>query len=554
LQWAAFFSIAALTVAVSLIRVGMADVPTHLATGRLILEDGMFPTTNTFSWTHPDATLFQQYPLFQVLLYATWSISGFVGLSVLTAVFWVLVLVTWMRWGGSWQQVAVLAPAWFLAILGVQRHLLLRPEVLSLLLLGLMLLSFDKLRTERSWRWVGAILALQWMWANSHQVFIVGLGVQLAFVVHILLSRKWLPIGFSGQDAVLGLRKPVSAFLGGLLVSSLTPIGFRSLTAPFQAIGTVATQGASTGAPQSAELAPVWTDPIAGVVVLLLLLITVSAVIRSRGEWRWFELALLVLGLALVTAALRGIGFFSLLTVGVSSRLWHRVEPPQPRRRLYVDVALVLVVVLSVQLIASRFTSQPEFLRIQPGVGRAFGEWPDATIEYLAANPPDGNMLNIGWGSGNVLIWEGYRVFVDPRWETYPRQFLLDSVGAIEDSSLLAAQILEWEPDWIVAEMRLSEVQQRMAELVRSGEWQVVHADTLHLVLVPGAETVTPEFVGWHSEFPRILSEEKIRVACWYTNLGEADLADQLLDEAAALTGDGDPPPDLRQFGVCEGE
>ncbi|MDF1595401.1 MAG: hypothetical protein P1T08_04785 [Acidimicrobiia bacterium] len=546
-------SVSMLVVAVSLLKVKMVDVPVHLATGRLIVEQGVFPTTNTFSWTFPDYALYQQYPLFQGILYVTWRLVGFGGLSLVTCALWTTVLAVWIRWAGSWSSAARMAPAWLVGVLGVQRHLLLRPEVLSLLFLALMLVSLDRLRRDERWRWVGMAIFLQWMWANSHPLFAIGLMVQLAFVIHVALSRRVSArLGFSDEDRDQSMLQPLALFAGGVLASLITPLGVRSLLIPYQSILTVLTQGATTGAAQSAELAPVWTDPIATVVVIVALGVVLYAGIRSYGRWLWFEAALLVLAVVLVVAALRGIGFFSVLTMGVAVRWLIRAEPRAVPFRLLSAAASVITVIACTFLIATTFNSPDSFLRNQYGIGRAVGEWPDATIDYLDEHQPEGRMLNIGWAAANVLIWEGFEVFVDPRWETYPKSFLLESVEAMQDPDVLAGQIQEWQPSWIVAELRLPDVQERMAELVNGGEWKVVHADVLHLVLVPGAQDTEVDAVGWHSEYPIIYAQEKIRVACWYEHRGRFDDAQKLRAEAEERGGVA-VAADLKRFGDCTG-
>src|SRR5947209_8366220 len=70
-------------VAVYLTRIDLQDTPYHLATARLAFATGHWPVHNTFSWTYPDYTLYQQYPVYQTLLYAAYLAGGWEGLSVL---------------------------------------------------------------------------------------------------------------------------------------------------------------------------------------------------------------------------------------------------------------------------------------------------------------------------------------------------------------------------------------------------------------------------------------------------------------------------------------
>ena len=61
------------TVAFSLIRIDMTDTPWHLATARLAFDTGNWPVQNTFSYTYPEYPLYQQYPVYQSLLYLVYS-------------------------------------------------------------------------------------------------------------------------------------------------------------------------------------------------------------------------------------------------------------------------------------------------------------------------------------------------------------------------------------------------------------------------------------------------------------------------------------------------
>src|SRR5438552_9401250 len=62
--------------ALGLIKINPVDVPWHLATARLAEATGHWPVRNTFSWTYPDYTIYQQYPVFQATIYAVFKLAG----------------------------------------------------------------------------------------------------------------------------------------------------------------------------------------------------------------------------------------------------------------------------------------------------------------------------------------------------------------------------------------------------------------------------------------------------------------------------------------------
>src|SRR5512136_329706 len=85
-------------IALSLIRIGMDGTPWHLATAKYAFSEGHWPIQNTFSYTYPDYPLYQQYPIYQTILYLTYLAGGWVGLSILNCVAWFGILLLWLKW------------------------------------------------------------------------------------------------------------------------------------------------------------------------------------------------------------------------------------------------------------------------------------------------------------------------------------------------------------------------------------------------------------------------------------------------------------------------
>ena len=122
-------------VALALIRVMAVNLPWHLATARLALETGHWPVANTFSYTFPDYPLYQQYPAFQAVMWAIFRVAGWTGLSAATAVGWVAAFLLVARWAGPLRQGARFHVLWMLALWALQRRMVLRPDMFTLLAL-----------------------------------------------------------------------------------------------------------------------------------------------------------------------------------------------------------------------------------------------------------------------------------------------------------------------------------------------------------------------------------------------------------------------------------
>lgn len=275
---------------------------------------------------------------------------------------------------------------------------------------------------------------------------------------------------------------------------------------------------------------------------------------KSRRCWRPFEAGLWVMSAALAVAALRGIVFFGPVSVAIFARSWSRTRTartdesesptvrgknePLPLRALPRLAAVGVTLGLCLLVFWFRWVAPPRILGgTQPGIGRSFGDWPDQTVQFLRENPPPGRMLNLGWYSGNFMIWElfpQHKVFVDPRFEAYPREFLLAAIQAERDDRALDELLERYDPQWLVAEVRLTTVMQRVGRLLQSKQWQLVFGDTNLLVLVRVHESTAEyrskhaialedfEPTDWLTDHPDLLAQQQARMRHAYQALGRS--------------------------------
>lgn len=535
-------------VLIGLYRIPPVDVPWHLATGRLILATGHFPTTNTFSWTYPDFTLNQQYPLWQVPLALIVDHLGWEWVTAANCAGWTLAVLAWLGWVGVRQPVEQPLLTW-LVVMGVQRHHVARPEVFTVAGLGLLLWSLDRVRLGDR-RFIALGIGTTWMMVNGHQMWTLGLALQLSFLVHLGLVRvvRWRWV--SEADRAVPFAPFLTMFVGSLLVCMVSPLGPGVFLAPFTTIGTLLSQGmGAEGGAMARELAPVWHDPLS--FALVVAAAGVAAVWVPRSKVEPFELAVLAMGAVLVAAAIRGTPFAILSFATVAMRSRARAGSWLPERSVVHVAGAVTAVVLSLQIAAQVFRTPVVFHRLQFGFGRTYGEWADDAMAFLRSDPPPGEMLNLGWVAGNPLIEGLYpirSVFVDPRWEAYPRSFLLDSIRACEDGAALDALVTQWRPGFIVAEVPDALIRERVGALVRSGQWRLVYADTLLAVLV-GVRPDNVDYLVRHPavdlatwipadlaspDQPLLLAQQQVRTAEFLRVLGERERASEWAARARA--------------------
>ncbi|HHO52369.1 MAG TPA: hypothetical protein ENK18_16235 [Deltaproteobacteria bacterium] len=537
-------------------RMGPSDIPEHLMMGRLIWETKAPITTNLVSWTYPDHPNDQQYPLYQIGLYLMMSRLGWWSLSVFCCLTWTAAGLAWIRWAGTLRQCGDLSVVWLFAVLGIQRHLVARPEVFTFGGMALLLLAFEAWRRGQGRAPLVAMIVIQWLMVNTHQLFLLGWVLLWGFVAHLALTRLLAGRGWlDDADAALPIAPVAVTAALGVGIGVLSPNGPAVFRAPLSLLTTMTELGATAGGGfQSAELAPIWTDPIGLVATGVLTIAVGTAAWRSRGRWRLYELGVLLVGAAMVAAALRGIPFYAAAAAAVATRWSRRAPPLLPVTSPVRAVAAGVVVVLAGSLLLQNLRPRPHaYLARQYGVGKSIGEWGEHTTAFLRQTPPPGEMLNIGWVAANYLNFDVYpvrRVFVDGRWEAYPKPFLARTMAMMEDADVLQELIDEWRPGFVLAEMRMPSQQQRLAELVAGGRWRLVYVDSI-TAIAAAVEPSTAAYLeahglqpaqiqppDWLPDHPVLHAQQQIRVARLLRYLGEEQAAASLLEAARALADD----------------
>ncbi|QGJ70335.1 Hypothetical protein PBC10988_20300 [Planctomycetales bacterium 10988] len=542
----------------NVMKIHTVDVPWHLATARLAWEQGYFPATNSFSYTFPEYPLYQQYPLFQSVLFTVYQWASWEGLSLLMSAYWFGSFLIWSAWGGGLRQVARLNAAWVLVIYAFFLRDHLRPELQTLLLLGCLLLAMDLFR-KRPWLGGCAIVFVQWCLANTHQMFTVGLALIVSFLIHAVMVRLFQGrLGVSREDEKLPLLYLSAVVVAAGLACFLTPLGTEVIGVPLKTMGSL-----THHREEVQEFAPFYTSLPATILVTLSTLLLALHFLLTRKRWQPFEVALALLGIVLILGAIRGLPFYVVICVALFSRGRFRLQQiaaeqgpeqttphiqVQQERRAFAQSLFTLPLCLML-LMAWWLSPEKSLWTGQRGWGRSAGDWPDTTMAFLKESPPPGKMLNMSWFAGNALIWEGYpqfQVYVDPRLEAYPRDFLVKTIDARKDEALLQELVERFDCSWFVGEMRLPEVRRHGVRLLESGEWKLVQIDPIFFVLVEqrsetedyleahGLDPSTHEVASYTPD-PEMRPLQELIVAGWYQSLGQPERAKPILEKIEQL-------------------
>ena len=430
--------------ALALVRVMSINLPWHLATGRLAHETGHWPVVNTFSYTFPAYPVFQQYPIFQWAMWAIFRVAGWVGLSGATAIGWVAAFLLIARWAGPWRQGARFHVLWMLGLWALQRRMVLRPDMFSMLAFGAELLALDAFERGKT-RALALVPLIHLFWVNSHQLWPLSLVVQGMFFADLVWRRDWRRA-----------RLVAVACVASALLTFVNPLGFKIVLGPMRT-----TQSYAIFRERVEELHRIWTLSHESWLALATGVPAAWALWRTRRTTPLFEWGVWLLSLALVLSAVRGLMFFGVVSVGIFQRCVLRTHaagetmlPPisAVTRRFLGVLGMAFTLMAAGGAVFYRWV-HPQFSLggTQPGFGRCIGGWSETATDFIRGAPPPGRMMNLGMGLGDdVLFWApGIPVFVDSRLESYPPEFLQAVIASQTDDAKLDALIERWQVDWV---------------------------------------------------------------------------------------------------------
>jgi len=404
------------------------DLAYHVRAGALMVDAGHVLRTDVFAWPTAGQPWLDQNWGAQLVLYGLWRAGGFPLVAVVNA------LVTVAAWGlvaaASRRRTAnlrVIAGGVLAGYAGAMFIFAARPQMFSVLLFAVELYLLEAAR--RRPRVLAALPVLMAVWVNLHGAFVIGL-LMLAVEAVVAVARRdqWMSLRLLLAGGASTLALLLNPWGPGVLRYVTQLMGNRSVTA-----------GVTEWAPTNLR------DP-AGAALLGAVAVLVVALARGGSLARAADqLARVVplLVLALWTAR-AGVWFGLALPLALAALA--RERPPRPAsddRASPLMTALLLLVVLLAVTVATPGVRD----RVVPGVASrpALASAPAATVDWLAAHPQAGRMLNYQpWGSYlEFRLGPAVKPAVDSRIELTPEDFWIDyhaiMAGRWDAQRLLAA-------------------------------------------------------------------------------------------------------------------
>jgi len=457
-----------------------------LRTGQLIVETGSVPHVDPYSYTAPGAPYLDIHWLFQLVLYGVYRLGGHTGVwlwkDALVLVLAGFLLASCGRAGRAarpeWS-----APAVAVALLLASGRFMPRAELPSFVLLAAVLWLLERDR-HRGGAAVGWVVLLQWLWANMHGLFAVGIAACGAHLAGELLS----PLLGSPIDRRRAARL-AAVTAGSLAVAALGPNGFDTVLYPFLQLRMIS-QSSGFDAPWVVEIGRLLgpnADPGARALTLALAAASAAAMVADRRRLAASDAILWSGFLYLTLGAHRNQALFGIVAAPLFVRHldgWlESVGEPRWLRPLATAAAATLLVAGTLDAARGTVHARVGDPR-RPGLGIVEGLQPVAAVDWIERAHPPAPIFH-AMSDGGYLIWRlypTYRVMLDGRLEVYGRP-LFQKLGV---ATFRAFEALDREMGFgtVLLNYRNQPFDDLLRGLLGSPQWRLTFLDDVAAVFV----------------------------------------------------------------------
>ncbi len=447
----------------------------HLKTGQYIVEEGVVPRTDFFSFTNYGKPWVAHEWLSEVVFYLGYSWFGYGSLIFTFAV--LAVLAFWLVTRRLGSHPFIFAPAVLLGVWSILPTIGARPRVFTLLFSAIYLALLNSFhRAERSWH-IWLTVPLMAIWVNLHGGFLMGLVLIALGIVGLLLDTL---IEKQSIKGIWNRLRTLSLVLVGCAVAALlNPHGWRIYLFPFEIFLSPVQQHSVRD-----WLSPDFHQPEL-VPLAALILLTIAALSLSPRRPRPSEILLFVLTLFATLKSNRHMAIFALVAVPllirytqhwISSLASTAAVSARPRHTfskatVFIAIALLLPLVAFVPKLAAEVYGPPK-----QNVVRV----PIKAVEYMKENGIGGPTFTEPNIWGGYLIWTvpSNPVYIDGRIDMYGDQFVSEYINIVSGR-------VAWEEPFERHQVKNVIVKPKShlaRSLQASSEWQQLYQDEMTVV------------------------------------------------------------------------
>lgn len=552
------------TAALALRRLDDSDTWWHLASGRWIAENWRVPATDPLSHTVPDHAWINLQWLYDLTLYGLWRLGGadalvLAAVAAYTGAVWLL-LGTLRRWVGV--SLASLLALW--ALLVAEERFLIRPEMVSFVLLGLVLRVLLTASREHP-RGLLAVPLLTLLWVNSHSLFVIGLFCIACAAGGAAASQLTQRATGSRDGGGISAGPLVACALAAVLAAFVNPYFWRGAVFPLELLTRI--DGSRSVFQSIGEFRPPWSgyfetlaiSAYQSLAVFSLTIVVLALGVRAFGRRRvgtGFAPGALASFAALLyvsTLARRNIALFALgavPTMAMALAVLDDALAPRLRAALRkIEPALAGAVTVA-GLGLTVWVATNGYYRWN-GSTHAFGagvfeaNFPVHAVDFAREAGLAPRLYN-DLSAGGYLTWDNPvegGVFIDGRLEVYDTAFFTTYRQTLEDAASWEAAIRRYGVETVILFHRWPNRHGLIRRLAADPRWALLHEDEVAVVFArQGSFGEVVPLMRRYAEATKARLAER-RAARWQYPLERAvalrsyaDLQIVLGDFAAALS------------------
>ena len=404
------------------------DLFFHLSTGDFVVEHHRVPTTDPFSFTRAGERWVSHEWGFGLLAYGAHAVGDYRGLvalkSLLAMSIAALLFLLMLRMAGRdrWKFAVYLVPLLALGLWAIDEQLILRPSLVSCLLLLLLLhllLSFDQ--TGHWWTFAG-IIGLFFLWGNLHSEVLFGLFVLGLVTLEAVLGRVSFLEGSPWRSLLRA--SPEMPYLRLLVLSVVAtlvnPNGIQVLLYPFRVVRFLSLGGMDLQLGHFTGATPQMQPAFFLLLVLLLL-----ALLPLREQLHRISLTQVVtvgVFLLLSLSSHRFIFYFVLLALPTMAMLFQpamQMLDDSRHYRLLRNLLRAMVLLIVGSAVVAGWRGKP--------AGPISRHFPEGAVRFLQEEGVDGRVFNhqnyggyLHWRLKRPIFWDGRALLFEPLMRRLP--------------------------------------------------------------------------------------------------------------------------------------
>ncbi len=420
------------------------DIGWHVAQGRWMAQHAALYRQDAFNYPNLGHAVIDEYPLFQLVLYAFWSLGGW-GPSLLTALVYLTLAAVLIH---AARQLDVVYASIFnlalgLLLLCLQVGPMLRPHMVSYLAIAVLGVFLLRHRDATRWTAFWPMALLQIAWTNCHSAFVIGPALVALFGAEVTL-RRWIA---DQRFPTATARTWLGAFALILLACLVNPYGIARFYPVFEQ------EHLESIRAYVGEMEPL-AGPLPRFYELIALVVVVLAWNPGFRQWRrfWPSLALLAL-LFLVEAqsAKKAWPVFGLFLPLIVLAAGSAGPSNAIAQRLMTAVQLLVLNFMTTSLLAlavfGTWTSTRDAWH-ELAVGHS--EMSHEAIAWMKAHHIEGRLFH-RCEDGGLLQLEGFtQTFSDTGFGKFDEAFIHETGLVNERPKLVPRYLAAYQPDYVV--------------------------------------------------------------------------------------------------------